>query len=180
MVSVTKAGTWGALALDLVGFIFLLSGVASMQEACGGAQPNVSLLGGRAGYNTPAGCDNAFGYTWWFTFYNLAFWIAAVVIIKKDAIKAFRPGLIGLASITIMQSTVAANTYLIFNTFDTTSTFKSRARVTVAGAIFKAIGTMILVACLGFRDENSTWIEEKPSKQPAQEVIESQGEKSSS
>lgn len=152
-----------SLALDIIGWILFLSGTAAMQEACGSAQPNVSAFGGLAGYNAPVSCDNFFGYTWWFVFYNLVFWIAAGITLKMGALKKFRPGLVGLASIAIMQSTVAANTYVSFTTFDTTSTFKSRAQVTIAGACIKAIAVMLFIGFVGYRDESDTWIDKQPN-----------------
>lgn len=157
------------LLLDIIGWILFLSGTASMQSACGDAQPNVSTLGGLAGYNAVIGCDNFFGYTWWFVFYNLAFLIAAGITLKMNALKSFRPGLIGLAAIAVMQSTVAANTYISFTTFDTTSVFKSRAQVTIAGACIKAIAGIVFIGVIGYRDESTTWIDQQPEvyKEPA-------------
>lgn len=154
------------LLLDLVGWILFLSGTASMQSGCGDAQPNVTSLGGLAGYNTVVACDNFFAYTWWFVFYNLAFLIAAGITIKMKALKKFRPGLIGLATIAVMQSTIAANTYVSFTTFDTTSVFKSRAQVTIAGACIKAIVGILFIGVVGYRDESKTWIEDNPPEVP--------------
>jgi len=156
-----------SLLLDAVGWILFLSGTASMQAACGDAQPNATTLGGLAGYNAVVGCDNFFGYTWWFVFYNLAFLIAAIVTLKLKALKSFRPGLIGLAAIAVMQSTMAANTYVSFTSFDSTSVFKSRAQVTIAGACIKAIAGIIFIAIIGYRDESTTWIDEQPDREPA-------------
>lgn len=151
------------LLLDVVGWILFLSGTASMQSACGDAQPNVTTLGGLAGYNSIIGCDRFFGYTWWFVFYNLAFLIGAAVTLKMKALKSFRPGLIALASIAVMQSTMAANTYVSFTSFDTTSVFKSRAQVTIAGACIKALSGILFIGVIGYRDESSTWIDDQNS-----------------
>jgi len=60
-------GAWLCLGLDFVGWVLLLAGVASMQQACGGSGANALNgveNGGGAGYNGPVPCDSFFGYTY--------------------------------------------------------------------------------------------------------------------
>jgi len=171
-------GAWFSVILDFCGWAILLGGVAGMQQACGGSRANNAqeeYLGGVSGYNSPVSCDQFFGYTWWITFYNLIFLVAAVLTLLKG-MTSFRPGIVAMASIVIMQSIVVTNNYLNYNEIDTTSsTFDARAQVTVAGAMLQAIAAMLFVCCTGARDENETIFESTPkkaSKEPIQQQTE--------
>ena len=161
---VATTGAWGSICLDLMAWVLLLSGTSAMQASCGGT--NVQSVGGLAGYNAPISCDHFFGYTWWITFYNLGFVLAAIGTMATGNMSRFRPGLIGLGAIAAMQAMVCANTFLSLNQLNIDSeTFKTRARVTVAGAVIKAIATLLFLIFAGMRDEKDTWVEE--TTQPA-------------
>jgi hypothetical protein len=58
------------LALDFVGFVLLLSGVAAMQAGCGGSAANLFLGGGSSGYLAHISCDRFFAYPWFITFFS--------------------------------------------------------------------------------------------------------------
>ncbi len=156
---IATTGAWGSICLDVMAWVLLLSGTSAMQASCGGT--NVQTVGGLAGYNAAISCNHFFGYTWWITFYNLGFVLAAIFTMASGNMSRFRPGLIGLGAIAAMQAMVCANTFLSMNQLPIDSeTFKTRARVTVAGAVIKAIATLLFIIFAGIRDEKNTWIQE--------------------
>eukprot|EP00889_Picochlorum_renovo_P005927 jgi/Picre1/32957/NNA_008284.t1 len=162
---VATTGAWGSICLDLMAWVLLLSGTSAMQASCGGT--NVQSVGGLAGYNAPISCDHFFGYTWWITFYNLGFVLAAIGTMATGNVSRFRPGLIGLGAIAAMQAMVCANTFLSLNQLNIDSeTFKTRARVTLLVAVIKSIATLLFLIFAGMRDEKDTWVEEttQPTK----------------
>jgi len=130
-------------------------------QSCGSSAADFLLSGGSAGYNGAIPCDVFFSYAWWITFYNIFVWILAALTLIRG-LDRFRPGIIALLAISIMQSMETANTYLYYDTLRTTSgTFEARAKVAAAGAIMKSIGQLLLVACIGVRNERSTLFEKQ-------------------
>jgi len=100
---------------------------------------------------------------WWITFYDLGFLVAGILTLMYG-LKKFRPGIVALAAIVVMQSTVAANTYISYNQLTVTSLFQTRAQVATAGAIIKAIAAMVFICCIGARDESVTLFEPAPKR----------------
>lgn len=89
-----------------------------------------------------------------------------------------------MAAIVVMQSSVTANTFLKYNEIDTSGLFTTRAQVTTAGAIIKAVAAMLFICCLGVRDESKklydtptrktvkTTADPVPGPPPSQNVLE--------
>ena len=133
-------------------------------QKCGGADANLFLTGGASGYNGPVSCDVFFAYPWWITFYNLTA-IGISIAALLGFMQRFRPGVMALLSISLMQNLDTANTFLFYNDVETTSgSFNSSARVTAAGAIIKSISMFFLLGLIGTRDESVTQYE-RPAKQ---------------
>jgi hypothetical protein len=104
-----------------------------------------------------------FSYPWWITFYNLGVLLLAAASLG-GFLHRFRPGIIALLAISLMQNLSTANTFLYYDSVPTTSgTFEARARVTSAGAIIKSIAMFFLIGLIGARDESSTHYD-KPGK----------------
>lgn len=155
-----------ALLLDFCGWVILLAGVSAMQYSCGGSDANLLLSGGSAGYNGAVSCDVYFSYSWWFVFYNLFVLIVSSIALAGSLAK-FRPGLVALQAVAAMQAIVLANNYLYFNDLAIESgTLVARAKVAVAGAVIKAIASLLFIAAVGARDEWET-VFEPPSKRAA-------------
>lgn len=84
------------------------------------------------------------------------------ITLATRGLPRFRPALIALMAISIMQSMETANTYLSYNYLPTTSgAFRARSRTTTAGAIIKAVAQIFLVAIIGVRDESITVYEKE-------------------
>ena len=98
------------------------------------------------------------------TFFNFFLLIATAYVLGTGALASYRPGLITLSAIAAMQSIIIANNYLYYDTLPTSSgTFVARAKTATAGAIIKAIGTLLMIGFLGTRDESTT-LYEPPAK----------------
>ena len=138
--------------MDFTGWVILLGGLSGMQSSCGGSDANFLLSGGSAGYNAPVSCDTFFSYAWWIAFYNIAVWIVTAVTLAGN-LPRFRPGIIALLAISIMQSMETANNYLYYDTLPTSS------GAFVARAIIKSVALLLLVALIGARDERVTVFE---------------------
>ena len=124
------------LNVNLQYFFFVFASMSNVQN-CGGTDANAFESGGAAGYNAPISCDVFFSYAWWITFYNLAV-IVVTIAALIGFIQRFRPGVIILLAISLMQNLDTANNYLFYNYVETGSgTFDASARVATAGAIIK-------------------------------------------
>lgn len=98
------------------------------------------------------------------TFFNLFLLIATAAILATGALPSFRPGIVTLSAVAAMQAIIIANNYLYYDSLPTSSgTFVARAKTATAGAIIKAVGSLLLIAFLGARDESTT-VFEPPAK----------------
>lgn len=119
-------------------------------------------------YNT----DRLFSYAWWAVWYNFLLLIILAIMLIANSVYLFRGGLIALVAINIMLMIETANSFLYYNNVTTLSgSFSDRARVTVAGAIIKAIASFLLIAVLGFKDEYGQWEEGTATPPPAGKTV---------
>jgi hypothetical protein len=98
-------------------------------QSCGASNAPSVLSGGAAGYNAPITCSRFFSYLWWHTFYNLTVWLLAAATLA-GGLSRFRPGIVVLLAISLMQALESSNNWLYFDTLPTTSSaFTARAKV---------------------------------------------------
>lgn len=140
--------SWGILTL---GWILMLSGIASLQEECGNG---TSLrFGGYMG--STASCSKLYGYSWFICMYTFVFVVLTPLMVIKDLVGKCRACFIGLLATLTMLIEDMSNTFLATTYVDISSTFTTRCRATSAGAIICSMAAYLMLIFVGIVDEDA-------------------------
>lgn len=157
MANAYNGALWGCWGLAFCGWVLLMAGAASMQQACGGSDAPSLTTAGAAGYLAPVSCDRFFRYLWWIWALFLFVLVVAALALARASMAKMRGVIIGLVAVLVTLTMNTANTFLYIGDGGWSAIsglFRARARVTVAGAIISSIALFLMLILAGMHDES--------------------------